>query len=489
MNIANLITGGRFIFLPVLLWSFAQQTVGLTILAFILLILLMIGDFIDGYLAKRRGEVTKVGSFLDPLASKITVYGTLIILIVKTSFFLFPLLVFLARDIIVSIIRYYSTKYAIVRKKLIFRKFMIAFQYSLVLLLVLHQLLQNATVLTINAGAIFGVFAVLLMLLAVLSAVLSAAWETYQTIVGVRKSVVAGRDLKKQEFVILANKRSSGYRDSYRRRLLRTFAKRRHAKVHYLPKKQEMYQGSEKKIGTLENVMIAGGDGSFERALNYEPFHKKRLGFFPFGAGNAYYSYFYKGKRFHYLHSQFAFRSMSFDVLEVSWEKGSFQTGLFVAGMDAEVIRLSEKKKHGFIGYLKSSWQAFWKAKTDYEITCTIDGKKTTWSNCISVAIAKIPYYGYGIRGLPGEVPPSDGKVYGLAHVNTHFSFSNRFIRVWSLLLLQLGQTKPPVVPFSGKEITIESDVPLPIQAGGEFLGFSQKFTLKVVRQQEVLVL
>ncbi|MBT5739512.1 hypothetical protein HOI26_00290 [Candidatus Woesearchaeota archaeon] len=488
MSLANLITGARFLFIPLLFWSVLQDSVVLVSIALATLFLIIIGDMIDGYVARKRHEITKIGSFLDPITNKIVVYGLLIIHISGFNLLLFPLLIFVARDVIVNICRFYITKNAIVVQRYLFRRPMIAFQYALVGLLVINQLLQTLNVVTVKSGAFMGILALILIGLSMLAAIGSIIWQLYFTIRGVKKSIVSGKKIPKEEMVILANRRSSGYRDRYRRRLLKTFARRRGIKIYYLPRKKNMYSGIEKKIGKVKNIIIAGGDGSFESALAYTPFAKKRLGFFPFGAGNAYYSYFYKGNRFNYLRSRFPFHEMPLDVLEVSWEKGKFQTGLFVAGLDAEVIRLVGNK-HGFVGYFSAGWQAFWKCKSDYNITCLIDGKKKTWKNCMAVTLAKIPYFGYGIRGLAGEVPPNDGQVHGLAYVNSHFSLSNRFIRLWALILVHIGQAKPPLFSFSGKKIVVKSEVPIPIQAGGEFLGFSQKFTVKVVRKQNVLVI
>ena len=56
-------------------------------------------------------------------------------------------------------------------------------------------------------------------------------------------------------------------------------------------------------------------------------------------------------------------------------------------------------------------------------------------------------------------------------------------------ILTPLRLEHPPLVSINGKEITLKSEVPFPIQAGGEFLGYSQWIKVRVVRQQRVLVI
>ena len=48
---------------------------------------------------------------------------------------------------------------------------------------------------------------------------------------------------------------------------------------------------------------------------------------------------------------------------------------------------------------------------------------------------------------------------------------------------------KPPMLSFVGKNIHLKSEVPFPVQAGGEFLGYSEWVKIKVVRKQKVLVI
>ena len=51
------------------------------ILASILFVLASITDGLDGYLARKRGQITTMGMLLDPLADKIMVTAALIALV------------------------------------------------------------------------------------------------------------------------------------------------------------------------------------------------------------------------------------------------------------------------------------------------------------------------------------------------------------------------------------------------------------------------
>ena len=87
MNLPNSITMSRIVMIPLLLWilsphfpfqaSWGEQEV----LASVLFILASITDGLDGYLARKRGQITTMGMLLDPLADKIMVTAALIALV------------------------------------------------------------------------------------------------------------------------------------------------------------------------------------------------------------------------------------------------------------------------------------------------------------------------------------------------------------------------------------------------------------------------
>src|SRR6202795_1060375 len=77
----------RILMIPLLLWILSphflwQGSSGeQEILASILFVLASITDGVDGYLARKRGQITTMGMLLDPLADKIMVTGAIIALV------------------------------------------------------------------------------------------------------------------------------------------------------------------------------------------------------------------------------------------------------------------------------------------------------------------------------------------------------------------------------------------------------------------------
>ena len=67
LSIPNLITLGRILLVPVVIWAI---TAGEMRIAFVLFLAAGISDAVDGFLAKRFEMQTELGAYLDPLADK-----------------------------------------------------------------------------------------------------------------------------------------------------------------------------------------------------------------------------------------------------------------------------------------------------------------------------------------------------------------------------------------------------------------------------------
>ncbi len=87
LNLPNSITMSRIVMIPLLLWILSPHfpwrgpSGNQELLAAILFVLASITDGVDGYLARKRGQITTMGMLLDPLADKIMVTGALIALV------------------------------------------------------------------------------------------------------------------------------------------------------------------------------------------------------------------------------------------------------------------------------------------------------------------------------------------------------------------------------------------------------------------------
>jgi CDP-diacylglycerol--glycerol-3-phosphate 3-phosphatidyltransferase len=105
LNLPNTLTLFRIFLVPflvvVLLTKFeGRETVGLVIF-----LTAVATDFLDGYLARRRGEITTMGALLDPIADKLLVSSAFISLVELQLAPAWMVVVVVAREFAVSGLR------------------------------------------------------------------------------------------------------------------------------------------------------------------------------------------------------------------------------------------------------------------------------------------------------------------------------------------------------------------------------------------------
>lgn len=87
MNLPNYITLSRIAAIPLIIWVLTTSYFGTehstvrALLASGIFILASITDGLDGYLARRRGQITTMGVLLDPLADKLMIAAAFITLV------------------------------------------------------------------------------------------------------------------------------------------------------------------------------------------------------------------------------------------------------------------------------------------------------------------------------------------------------------------------------------------------------------------------
>lgn len=112
VNLPNALTLGRIFLVPllvvVLLTSFdGRQVLGVTneMLGAAIFALASLTDWLDGYLARRRGQVTGLGEWMDPLADKLLITAALVSLVQLGRAPAWMVAIILGRELAVTVLR------------------------------------------------------------------------------------------------------------------------------------------------------------------------------------------------------------------------------------------------------------------------------------------------------------------------------------------------------------------------------------------------
>ncbi len=104
-DIPNLITLARIALIPLILIFVDNYSYRLSALAAVIFAFAAATDALDGYLARRLNLVTVVGKFLDPLADKLIVLSTLVMLVAKGRAPAWLVIALMARELAITGLR------------------------------------------------------------------------------------------------------------------------------------------------------------------------------------------------------------------------------------------------------------------------------------------------------------------------------------------------------------------------------------------------
>jgi cardiolipin synthase (CMP-forming) len=98
LSIPNLITLGRILLVPVVVWAIMT---GEMRIAFLLFLAAGISDAVDGFLAKRFHMKSELGAYLDPLADKALIVSIYVSLGIAGTLPIFLVILVVSRDIMI----------------------------------------------------------------------------------------------------------------------------------------------------------------------------------------------------------------------------------------------------------------------------------------------------------------------------------------------------------------------------------------------------
>jgi CDP-diacylglycerol---glycerol-3-phosphate 3-phosphatidyltransferase len=138
LNLPNMLTMCRILIIPaVLMFVYYESRIN-SFIAACLFAAASITDYFDGWLARQRGQITVLGKFLDPLADKLIVMSTLVMLVPLGRIPAWVVVLLLARELSITGLRSIASNEGLVIAANQGGKWKTAFQLTGILGLLIH---------------------------------------------------------------------------------------------------------------------------------------------------------------------------------------------------------------------------------------------------------------------------------------------------------------------------------------------------------------
>ena len=105
LNLPNFLTVVRILLVPVLIVALLDETDNGDLLAAVVFAAASVTDFVDGWLARRRADITTFGKLMDPIADKLLVIAALLALVSLDRLAAWVAMVIIAREVAVTVAR------------------------------------------------------------------------------------------------------------------------------------------------------------------------------------------------------------------------------------------------------------------------------------------------------------------------------------------------------------------------------------------------
>ena len=139
LNLPTLLTLSRIVLIPVFVFSvYLHPIFGALVFS-----IASLTDFLDGYFARRSGDITKFGIILDPIADKFLVISALIVLVDMERLAAWIAIIIIVREFLVTGLRVVALSKDIIIPAELGGKIKTGVQIAAVLCLILNRSLFN----------------------------------------------------------------------------------------------------------------------------------------------------------------------------------------------------------------------------------------------------------------------------------------------------------------------------------------------------------
>jgi CDP-diacylglycerol--glycerol-3-phosphate 3-phosphatidyltransferase len=136
INLPNVLTLVRILLIPVFVMLLIDPTPDRALAAAIVFVVAAVTDLLDGYVARKTGQITKLGRLLDPIADKLLVLSALILLVQVDRI--------IAREVAVTGLRAIAASEGLIMSAEVTGKYKMALQVIAIVLLVLEGTVVEA---------------------------------------------------------------------------------------------------------------------------------------------------------------------------------------------------------------------------------------------------------------------------------------------------------------------------------------------------------
>jgi len=138
-TLSNQLTVGRVLLIPLFMIAFYLPGFLGYLGAALVFAIASATDWLDGYLARSRGEVTAFGRFLDPVADKLLVAAALVLLVEAERVPALLAVIIIGREIAISALREWLAEHAKIVKVSMLGKLKTATQMGSIVALLIHM--------------------------------------------------------------------------------------------------------------------------------------------------------------------------------------------------------------------------------------------------------------------------------------------------------------------------------------------------------------